>query len=334
MNKSFSKVITSILVLTMVMSMTACSGSKTSDNTNVTATPTDTISENTTVEEDVEAVDIPVEEGYFIYKNDKKTEIIGLTEDALTCAMDLMFPSTVTKISNVYLQPNSMVKTITFLNEDVILDNVSFSGSNVTTIVNLPNTLTEIPSNMFNGCSRLTTIGSVPNVITIPDTVTRINDGTFTNCASIKEVNFNKVTTIGEYAFQGCSSLEFINWGSVESIGTGAFFASGIVRLELSDSITSIGSVAFFRCENLTDININNADTIGQDIFRGCTSIKTFTSNADFTVVSSEENTDVDNLYSTLFDEDATVELHISKSTEYANYLDANPNANFTVVSN
>ena len=313
-----------ILTLTVGLFLILCLLTGCSNKTdNKNATPTDATSTDVVVE------DIPVTEGDFIYKNDKKTEIIGLSEDG-SKTLELIFPENVTKISNVYVTSESLLKKVYFLNPDVEIENVSFANSGVEIIYGLPTTITTIPDNFLNGCTNLVQLGDTPNVITIPDNITEIGEGAFSGCSAITTVDFNKVTTIKGYAFQGCSNLTTVTWNNVKTIGDGAFFGAGFTELSLSDSVTDIGGLSFFRCESLTKANINNVETVGEKAFDGCATLTDFTSNKDFDVVSSENEGD---LFDDLFDKNATITLHLVKNSKYVEYLTNHPNTNITIAN-
>lgn len=319
------KVLATICILAMTATLAACNKNNVEPTTSseVTTTPTEA-----TVEGSDYVDDVPVTDGDFVYKNENKTEIIGLSEDGQK-TMDLVFPERVTKISNIYISSESLIQTVYFMNLEVELENVSFANSGVETIENLPTTLTTIPDNFLNGCYRLKTVGDTAGVITIPDYITEIGSGAFSGCTSITTVNLNNVTSIGDYAFQGCEKLTSITWDKAETIGNGAFFGTGFTELTLPDSVTEIGGLSFFRCANLTTIDINNVETVGEKSFDGCTALTDFTANKDFNVVNPETEAEA---FDSLFDESATITLHIQKNSAYAEFLNNNPNSNFTVV--
>ncbi len=65
----------------------------------------------------------------------------------------------------------------------------------------IPNTVTEIKSEAFRGCTSLTSV-------VIPSSVTSIGEYAFYDCASLTSVTISdKTTSIGEYAFHRCASL-------------------------------------------------------------------------------------------------------------------------------
>ena len=76
-----------------------------------------------------------------------------------------------------------------------------YLNNELVTELTIPNTVTEIKSYAFRGCSSLTSIE-------IPDSVTSIGDSAFYNCSSLTSIEIpDSVTSIGNSAFYGCSSL-------------------------------------------------------------------------------------------------------------------------------
>lgn len=93
--------------------------------------------------------------------------------------------------------------------------------------VNIPSSLTSIPTYVFYGCSSLTDI-------TIPSGVTSIGDGAFYECSGLTSIRIPaNVTSIGWWAFMGCSGL------------TSVTFEEG------SRLTTLLGNLAFMGCQAL-----------------------------------------------------------------------------------
>ena len=102
----------------------------------------------------------------------------------------------------------------------------------------IPNTVTNIYSFSFNGCTNLTRLNSM-------------SDGLF---------NFpSSVTTIENCVFQGCSSLTTINIpNSVTEIKSSAFNnCTGLTNINIPSGVTSIGQDAFYNCRSLSNITVN-----------------------------------------------------------------------------
>lgn len=97
----------------------------------------------------------------------------------------------------------------------VSLKSITITGGNILseafknyqfTSITLPNNLTAIGNNAFEGCKALTDI-------TIPTNVTSIGNYAFRNCTALTSVTMsNNVTAIGNYAFFNCTALETIHY--------------------------------------------------------------------------------------------------------------------------
>ena len=169
-----------------------------------------------------------------------------------------------------------------------------FKDKNIKT-VQIPDTVTEIESEVFKNCSHLKEINMSSNI-------TAIGESAFSGCTAIKKVEIPySVVTVGNYAFSGCTSLKkAVIPYSVESIGEGVFSGcSSLVSLvyqaqepELPKSfcencislsyftfpthITEIGESAFKGCKSLQAVNLpSSVDTIGHYAYQDCTGIKT-----------------------------------------------------------
>ncbi len=167
----------------------------------------------------------------------------------------------------------------------------------------IPNSVTSIRNQAFEGCVSLTGIE-------IPDSVTDIGREAFSECTSLTGVNIPRsVTSINNSAFSYCSSLESIEVAeensnydsrencnaiiekssnkliigckstkipeSVTAIGNAAFYyCSSLISLEIPNGVTSIEDYAFTGCTSLININIPAGVTdIGNGVFYGCSSL-------------------------------------------------------------
>ena len=149
----------------------------------------------------------------------------------------------------------------------------AFLNSMITGNFVIPNTVTEIGDQAFEGCTGLT------GNWTIPNSVTTIGNSAFKGCTGFTG-NLtipNTVKTIGKYAFSGCTgftgNLTIPN--SVTTIDGGTFYeCSGFTgNLIIPNSVKTIGGSAFMDCTGFTGYLTlpNSITTIGDYAFSGCT---------------------------------------------------------------
>ena len=159
-----------------------------------------------------------------------------------------------------------------------------FSNIAILTSVMIPDSVTTIGNNAFNGCSGLTSV-------TIPDSVTTIGNSAFMSCTGLTSVTIgNSVTTIGMAAFNNCSSLTSVTIGnSVTTIGDGAFnLCTGLTSIIIPNSVTTIGQGAFYGCSSLTSVTIPSGVTsIVMETFRNCTGLTSVTIPDSVTTIGS-----------------------------------------------
>ena len=84
------------------------------------------------------------------------------------------------------------------------LDKAAFKNYKSIASITIPNTIHEIPNELFSGCSSL-------DVVNIPKSVKKIGDNAFANCIELDSLFIpSNVKEISNNAFSGCSSLHII----------------------------------------------------------------------------------------------------------------------------
>ena len=131
------------------------------------------------------------------------------------------------------------------------------------------------------------------SVLDIPNSVTQIEDYTFFGCTDLERIYLpNNVTSIGIGAFGSCSSLTGIGIpNSVTSIGNAAFSYSGLIGFTIPSGVSSIGYGTFQNCPNLASITIpNNITSIDDYAFFGCPNLRSIMVESGNTKYDSRDN--------------------------------------------
>ena len=93
----------------------------------------------------------------------------------------------------------------------------------------------------------------------------------------VTEINLTTATKINDYAFSKCKSLEKVTIGnSVKSIGKSAFSGcENLVNVNFNNApIKSIGTKAFERCHSLDTIVLpTQLEKLGSSVFMGCSQL-------------------------------------------------------------
>ena len=133
----------------------------------------------------------------------------------------------------------------------------------------IPNYITEIGKNAFDGCSELIEV-------TIPNSVTSIESCAFQNCASLKSIIIpDTVKYLGGAIFFGCVSLTKITLPKdIKELPSYMFFNCGFTHVDIPKSVMVIGFYTFGKCKNLLDVNIpESVRKIDSNAFEECTSL-------------------------------------------------------------
>ena len=169
---------------------------------------------------------------------------------------------------------STSLTSVTIPDSVTSIGNNAFQGCTGLTSVIIPDSVENIGSNAFNYCTSLTSVN-------IPDSVENIGSNTFNYCTNLTSITIpDSVTTIENGAFQGCSGLTSVTIpDSVTSIGNSAFSGcSGLTSVTIGNFVTSIGNGAFGGCSSLTSVTIpDSVTTIGTYAFYNCTSLTSVT---------------------------------------------------------
>ena len=150
--------------------------------------------------------------------------------------------------------------------------------------VTIPQSVTSIGGNAFDGCEKLETLSLGENIKTI-------GFEAFQNCSSLGEVTIpQNVTFIGEYAFYNCGLHTLTIKDAATSIGNRAFLGcASLTTLSLGENITTIDSEAFCNCTSLETVTLpKNLTSIKEDTFYGCSHLKSITLPAGLTSFDDE----------------------------------------------
>jgi len=144
----------------------------------------------------------------------------------------------------------------------------SDKNTEITNLV-IPNNITSIGNNVFNGCSGLTSV-------TIPNNITSIGNGAFDGCSGLKTVTFH-CSEVGAW-FQNNSSIrEIVIGDEVTSIASSAFqYCSGLQSVIIGNGVTSLPSNVFYLNKRLPSLTIGTGVlSIASDAFGSNKPIKT-----------------------------------------------------------
>ena len=146
-------------------------------------------------------------------------------------------------------------------------------------------TVTSIRYSAFYSCDSLTSVS-------IPDSVEQIGTNLFVGCSKLKTISVSPdhpyFATIDGVLFRkadkalisypaGIKSSTYTIPQGIAVIGDSAFFAcSSLTSVSVPDSVTSIGDLAFRFCDSLTSVSIpDSVEQIGTNPFAACSALKT-----------------------------------------------------------
>jgi lactocepin len=184
--------------------------------------------------------------------------------------------------------------------------NSAFAASGLTSVT-LPDTVTSLGTNVFNGCAKLV-------AAYLPAGLTTLPAGTFKGCAVLSTlakngmnipalagiVNLPGVTTVGTEALSGCVAVRTMELPAAVTLQSKAFFgmtgvttltapeatsvggnlfADGVVNTTLTSvslpKVKTVAANAFYNLQGLTTIALPALETLGASAFSG-TAITSF----------------------------------------------------------
>lgn len=166
----------------------------------------------------------------------KETEMlttISLPEAVKTISKEAFYSS---GIENIHLPKN--LKQI---------GTMAFAGSGLKDIV-IPK-IKRLGKYAFYGCKELTEV-------TLPESVTKIPSGIFEGCCSLKTINAPNVDTVCEHAFYGCKNLEAFDFSKLQTLEHMAFAGTGIHEAIFSNRLVNLGPAIFSSCNNLQTVDM------------------------------------------------------------------------------
>ena len=167
----------------------------------------------------------------------------------------------------------------------------------------IPQSVTTIGDNAFEGCLELT-------AVVIPANISSIGRSVFLGCGNLTTImvdsenpkydsrdNCNAIIeTDSRKLITGCKNSTIPN--SVSSIGEYAFYGcSGLTSVEIPDNIINIGTSAFRKCGELLSVKIGTGVTVIEDnTFRDCSVLKTITIGSNVQEIKSGTLVNCNNL--------------------------------------
>ena len=169
--------------------------------------------------------------------------------------------------------------------------NYYINNNLVTSLNNIPNSVTRIGNGAFYKANGLTSVS-------IPSNITAIGSNAFKNCSNLAviDINATSLTSIGSDAFLGCTKLKTVNLNSIAnwlncslSNSTASPFSNGAdlyvadeekTTISFPVATTSIPAYAFYGCSNITSVTIPaQVSSIGTQAFGNCPLLTSFNIN-------------------------------------------------------
>ena len=229
-------------------------------------------------------LDLEVVDGKLRKYNGKKSELAlpegikEIGEDAFandSCVKKLILPDSVQTIAAGAFEKASIKEIAISPNSKLLCIGAhAFMDSQLTSIY-IPASLTTLSEQAFFGAP-LKKVEFAPK-----GNLTCIGESAFAHTRITDIVIPDYIKEIRYQAFCGCplEKVEFAPKGNLTCIGKSAFAHTRITDIVIPDGIKEIGDRAFHGCgllKNVSFLNVNNIESIGQVAFGGCSSLYSF----------------------------------------------------------
>lgn len=202
------------------------------------------------------------------FKETKNLNTVSLPDTIKTISKEAFYDS---GIENIHL-PEGLKQVGT----------MAFARSGLKDIV-IPNKTKRLGEYAFLDCNELTEV-------TLPESVTKIPSGIFEDCYSLKTVNAPNVNTVCDHAFYNCKNLETFDFDKLQSLELMAFAYTGIREAVFSDKFSRLGISAFYHCKNLQTVDMKTCkiQEIPYQCFCFCNELKDIQLPQDVTIFDSD----------------------------------------------
>lgn len=295
------------------------------------------------------------------------TDLPGMTFSGCSSLESISLPNTLISIGESDFGRCNNLKLIALPNTLQSIGGRAFEGCSKLQTINLPPSLSAIGTRAFSGCTSLTDV-FIPEYVTslgnyafsdciglesvvFDNSVLTIQSNTFDNCTNLKNVELGKVTSIDNGAFQNCVKLESIDIpNSVETMTSVFKGCSSLKKVIIGTGLNSIKTSnskgCFEDCVKLVDVVINSnvLNTIGENTFKNCRSLKKIAFPSSVTSIGSNSfagcsvlsqiymnATTPPTIQANTFSDYTTPTLHVPSSAKTA-YTRADNWKNFTNV--